>query len=156
MSNGTVKWFDDDKGFGFITPDEAGAQELFVHHTAINGQGYASLVAGAKVSYTAETSKRGPRAADVTPLQPPAPAEAPTGGASTGSRLCCPSCRLRFSPGASASLLCCPTCGRELEELALARDALGYQLVALATSRLDAAVAAAAAAARPPEGPRVM
>ena len=66
MPTGTVKWFNDDKGFGFITPDEPGAKDLFVHHTAINATGFKSLAEGAKVSYTAEAGDKGPKAADVT------------------------------------------------------------------------------------------
>ncbi|MGO9320022.1 MAG: cold-shock protein, partial [Solirubrobacteraceae bacterium] len=53
MPTGTVKWFSDDKGFGFITPDD-GDKDLFVHHTGINGEGYRSLQEGAKVSYDPE------------------------------------------------------------------------------------------------------
>ena len=68
MATGTVKWFNDDKGFGFISPDEAGGKDLFVHHTAINSQGFASLAEGAKVSYTEESSDKGPKAVDVTQL----------------------------------------------------------------------------------------
>jgi cold shock protein len=68
MPTGTVKWFSNDKGFGFITPDEAGGKDLFVHHTAINADGFRSLVEGAKVSYTAEAGDKGPKAADVSPL----------------------------------------------------------------------------------------
>jgi CspA family cold shock protein len=67
MATGTVKWFSDDKGFGFITPDEAG-KDLFVHHTGINGSGYASLAEGAKVSYDAEQGDKGPKAVNVTAL----------------------------------------------------------------------------------------
>ncbi|HUA12399.1 MAG TPA: cold-shock protein, partial [Solirubrobacteraceae bacterium] len=52
MATGTVKWFSDDKGFGFITPDDE-SKELFVHHSAIDGEGYRSLPEGAKVSYEA-------------------------------------------------------------------------------------------------------
>ncbi|MFN8201416.1 MAG: cold shock domain-containing protein [Solirubrobacteraceae bacterium] len=68
MATGTVKWFSDDKGFGFITPDEAGGKDLFVHHTAINADGYASLPEGAKVSYTAQAGDKGPKAVDVTQI----------------------------------------------------------------------------------------
>jgi CspA family cold shock protein len=68
MPTGTVKWFSNDKGFGFITPDEEGSKDLFVHHTAINASGFRSLAEGAKVSYTAEAGDKGPKAADVTPL----------------------------------------------------------------------------------------
>ena len=58
MATGTVKWFSDDKGFGFITPDEPG-KDLFVHHNAIQSSGFRSLTEGAKVSFDTE---QGPRA----------------------------------------------------------------------------------------------
>jgi cold shock protein len=64
MATGTVKWFSDDKGFGFITPDD-GDKDLFVHHTGINGEGYRSLQEGAKVSYDAEQGDKGPKAVNV-------------------------------------------------------------------------------------------
>jgi CspA family cold shock protein len=67
MPTGTVKWFSDDKGFGFITPDDDG-KDLFVHHSAIQGDGYRSLTEGAKVSYEAEQGPKGPAAARVTPV----------------------------------------------------------------------------------------
>ena len=63
MASGTVKWFSDDKGFGFITPDDQ-SQDLFVHHSAIVGEGYRSLAEGAKVSYDAEPGDKGPKAAE--------------------------------------------------------------------------------------------
>jgi CspA family cold shock protein len=64
MATGTVKWFSDDKGFGFITPDDQ-SKDLFVHHTAIVGEGYRSLTEGAKVTYDAEPGDKGPKAANV-------------------------------------------------------------------------------------------
>lgn len=64
MPTGTVKWFSDAKGFGFITPDESGS-DLFVHHSAIQGSGYKSLAEGAKVSYETEQGPKGPAAANV-------------------------------------------------------------------------------------------
>jgi len=67
MATGTVKWFNDDKGFGFITPDEPG-KDLFVHYTGIVGDGFKSLAEGSQVSYDAEPSDKGPKAVNVTPL----------------------------------------------------------------------------------------
>ena len=64
MATGTVKWFSDDKGFGFIPPDDQ-SKDLFVHHTAITGDGYRSLAEGAKVSYEAEAGEKGPKAVNV-------------------------------------------------------------------------------------------
>ena len=67
MASGTVKWFRDDKGFGFVTPDEAG-KDLFVHHTGIAGDGFKSLTEGAKVEYDAEPGDKGPKAVNVRPI----------------------------------------------------------------------------------------
>lgn len=67
MATGTVKWFNDDKGFGFITPED-GTKDLFVHHTGISGEGHRSLSEGAKVSYDAEAGDKGPKAVNVTPV----------------------------------------------------------------------------------------
>jgi cold shock protein len=64
MPTGTVKWFSDQKGFGFITPDD-GSKDLFVHHTALVGIGLRPLTEGKKVTYTAEAGDKGPRAVDV-------------------------------------------------------------------------------------------
>jgi CspA family cold shock protein len=67
MATGTVKWFSDDKGFGFITPDD-GSKDLFVHFSGIAGDGFRSLTEGAKVSYESEPGDKGPRAVNVQPL----------------------------------------------------------------------------------------
>jgi CspA family cold shock protein len=67
MATGTVKWFSDEKGFGFITPDEAG-NDLFVHHSGIDGQGFKSLTEGTSVSYYAESGDKGPKAVNVRAL----------------------------------------------------------------------------------------
>jgi CspA family cold shock protein len=58
MATGTVKWFNDAKGFGFITPD-AGGEDLFAHFSAINMQGFKSLQEGQKVSYEVTAGNRG-------------------------------------------------------------------------------------------------
>jgi CspA family cold shock protein len=67
MPTGTVKWFNADKGFGFITPEDQG-KDLFVHHTGIDGEGYKSLDEGAKVSYETTNSDKGPKAINVKPV----------------------------------------------------------------------------------------
>jgi CspA family cold shock protein len=67
MATGTVKWFSDDKGFGFITPDDQ-SKDLFAHHSAIVGEGYRSLTEGAKVSYEAEAGDKGPKAVNIQPI----------------------------------------------------------------------------------------
>jgi CspA family cold shock protein len=67
MATGTVKWFNADKGFGFVTPDDVG-KDLFVHHTSIAGDGFKSLAEGARVSYCAEAGDKGPKAVNVRPV----------------------------------------------------------------------------------------
>ncbi len=67
MATGIVKWFNDDKGFGFIKPDDDG-KDLFVHHNAIQGSGFRSLAEGAKVSFDAEQGPKGPAATNVQAL----------------------------------------------------------------------------------------
>jgi CspA family cold shock protein len=64
MPGGTVKWFSDEKGFGFITPDDGG-KDLFVHHTGISGEGFKSLTEGARVTFDAEEGDKGPKAVNV-------------------------------------------------------------------------------------------
>jgi CspA family cold shock protein len=67
MANGTVKWFNDSKGYGFITPDE-GSKDLFVHHSNIDGEGFKSLVEGARVSFEPREGAKGPEATKVAPV----------------------------------------------------------------------------------------
>ncbi|MCC5827389.1 MULTISPECIES: cold-shock protein [Alkalimonas] len=66
-STGIVKWFNADKGFGFITPDNGGA-DAFVHYRAIMSDGYKTLTEGQRVSFEIEQGQKGPQAANVTPL----------------------------------------------------------------------------------------
>jgi cold shock protein len=66
-ATGVVKWFNDDKGFGFITPDDGG-KDLFVHQTGIAGEGFRTLAEGAKVSYDSEDGDKGPKAVNVQKL----------------------------------------------------------------------------------------
>ena len=67
MAQGTVKWFNDEKGYGFISPDEGG-EDLFVHHTGIAGSGFKSLDEGAKVEYEATRGNKGMQAESVETL----------------------------------------------------------------------------------------
>ncbi len=63
MANGTVKWFNDAKGFGFITSEDG--SEVFVHHTSIQGNGFKSLAEGDSVSFDTEKGPKGPKAINV-------------------------------------------------------------------------------------------
>jgi cold shock protein len=67
MSTGTVKWFNDAKGFGFITPD-GGGKDLFVHFSAIQGSGFKTLKEGQKVSFEETTGPKGPQANNIRPV----------------------------------------------------------------------------------------
>lgn len=67
MAQGTVKWFNAEKGFGFITPDEPGP-DVFVHYSEIQSSGYRSLEENQKVSYTVAQGAKGPQATQVTPI----------------------------------------------------------------------------------------
>jgi len=67
MAEGTVKWFSNEKGYGFITPDDGG-KDLFVHFSSIQGDGYRSLNDGARVSYESEEGPKGPVATKVSEL----------------------------------------------------------------------------------------
>lgn len=67
MNSGTVKWFNEQKGYGFITPDEGG-KDLFVHHSNIVAQGFRTLAEGQRVSYVATEGRKGPEATEVKAL----------------------------------------------------------------------------------------
>jgi CspA family cold shock protein len=64
MATGSVKWFDESKGFGFITPDD-GSKDVFVHFSAIASEGFRTLAEGQQVSYDVENGPKGPQAANL-------------------------------------------------------------------------------------------
>jgi len=66
MANGTVKWFNERKGFGFIEQEDG--SDVFVHHSAITGDGFKSLREGEKVTFDVEQGQKGPSAVNVTPV----------------------------------------------------------------------------------------
>ncbi|GAB4323372.1 MAG: cold-shock protein [Candidatus Sumerlaeia bacterium] len=68
MSTGTVKWFNEKKGYGFITPDDGG-KDLFVHYTAIEAVGFRTLREGQRVDYEAVEGEKGPQARNVRPAE---------------------------------------------------------------------------------------
>ena len=67
MATGSVKWFNEAKGYGFITPED-GSKDLFVHFSNIKAEGYKTLAEGAKVSFESRQGEKGPEAIDVTPI----------------------------------------------------------------------------------------
>jgi cold shock protein len=67
MATGTVKWFNESKGYGFISPDDS-EKDLFVHFSAISGDGYKSLTEGAKVEFEPAEGEKGPQATNVVQL----------------------------------------------------------------------------------------
>jgi CspA family cold shock protein len=67
MARGTVKWFNPEKGYGFITPEEGG-KDLFVHHTAIQAEGFRTLNEGEKVEFDVTQGQKGPQAVRVRPV----------------------------------------------------------------------------------------
>jgi CspA family cold shock protein len=67
MAQGTVKWFSDEKGYGFISPDDGG-EDLFVHYSGIEGGGFKTLEEGVRVTYETTQGRKGMQAVNVTPV----------------------------------------------------------------------------------------
>ena len=67
MAKGTVKWFNDQKGYGFVTPED-GSKDVFVHHSAIQGEGFKSLSEGQSVEFEITQGPKGPQATNVVKL----------------------------------------------------------------------------------------
>jgi CspA family cold shock protein len=67
MATGTVKWFSDERGYGFITPDEDG-RDVFVHHSQIVGEGFKALAEGMRVEFEPAEGRKGPEATSVRPI----------------------------------------------------------------------------------------
>ena len=67
MAKGTVKWFNNSKGYGFVTPED-GSQDVFVHHSSIQGEGYKSLDEGQTVEFDVQQGQKGPEAANVVKM----------------------------------------------------------------------------------------
>jgi CspA family cold shock protein len=89
MATGTVKWFNDSKGYGFITPDE-GSKDLFVHFSNIAGDGFKSLSEGSRVEFEPREGQKGPEATNVIPV---ASSQKRTVAASCGHGLLLPETR---------------------------------------------------------------
>lgn len=68
MAIGTVKWFNDQKGYGFIAPEDGASKDVFVHFSSIAGGGFKTLVEGARVEFEVEEGQKGPQATNVVVL----------------------------------------------------------------------------------------
>ena len=97
MARGTVKWFNEDKGYGFITPDDGG-EDLFVHYSAIEGSGFRSLEEGARVSYEPTQDHKGLQAEKVSKAERSQVMNKDRDSISRGFRLCTPLMAAAISP----------------------------------------------------------